>query len=115
MEEKVISKKELRIERRRARKESVRQFCRDHIDLVVNGAIAIFGLAATVLGIVTVAMDHKMEREDIDYERAVFYDHDNYVDYILKSPMDNEEKREAVERHNNGESVFDILKDMGKI
>ncbi len=115
MEEKIISKKELRTERRRARKESVRQFCKDHIDLVVNGAIAVLGLFGTVIGIVTVAMDHKMTREDIDYKRAAYYDPDNYVDYILKSPMENEEKREAIERHNNGESVFDILRDMGKL
>ena len=109
------SRKEIRLEKKKERKEKRQKFWNENKELVVQAAIALVGVGTTVLSIVGIALDHKMTREDTDYERAVFYDHENYVDYVLKDPMTNEEKREAVERQNHGEDTYSVLKDMGKI
>lgn len=113
MEEK--TKKELRLERKQKRKEKRKEFLKENIELVVQGGIAVLGLFGTVAGIFGIILDHKMAKEDIDYGRAVYYDRKNYVEYYLKEPLTNEEKITVVERQNNGESAFDILKDMGKL
>ena len=113
MEEK--SKEIIYLDKKKERKEKRQKFWNENKELVVQAAIALVGVGTTILSIIGVVLDHKMTREDTDYERAVFYDHENYVDYTLKTPMTNEEKKEVIERRNRGESTYDILKDMGKL
>lgn len=109
------SKKETRLNKKKERKEKRQKIWNENKELIIQGGIAILGLLGTVAGVIGIVLDHKMTKEDIDYERAVIHDNICDVNWYLDKPLTNEEQKELIQRENDGEFRMEILEDMGKI
>lgn len=112
MEEKKSKKEKLTKEERKERR---KKFWSENKEIIVQAGIGLLGFIGTIIGVVSIGIDHKMSREDQDRERAVFHDRFNGVDWYFDEPLTNEETKEIIRRENNGEYIMDILEDMGKI
>lgn len=102
------------VETKPTRWQRFKKFIGEHTDAAVSVVVAGIGLIGTVLGVVSMVNDHKMTKEEQEYEHGWIYDPESQMEFYV-GDMTNKEKQEINRREANGESRIDILEDMGKI
>ena len=102
------------VEAKTTRWQRFKKFIGKHTDAAVSIIVAGIGLFGTILGVVSMVNDHKMTKEEQEYEHGWIYDPESQMEFYV-GDITNKEKQEINRREANGESRIDILEDMGKI